>query len=112
MKDEGLFETADHLTTEAHLTNEYQVCDNIDLDIILQDYANYYFIKFNKNPLICKKIKEGEAQKIGGNADVKRSNAKSRKCGKNNKEIKNEDDPKKSPEEAFIITQLKDRVGT
>lgn len=58
MKQEGYFHTADTFTSEAALTGEYEVCDNIDLDIILQDYCSYYLIRFNKQPQFCKKIEE------------------------------------------------------
>ena len=33
-----------------------QVCDNIDLDNILQEYESYYFIKFQKQVKITRKI--------------------------------------------------------
>ncbi|CAG9116681.1 unnamed protein product [Plutella xylostella] len=36
LRQEGFLTTADSLVTEAGLTGEYEVCDNIDLDIILQ----------------------------------------------------------------------------
>lgn len=47
--------TADTLVNEAHLLPNYEVCDNVDLDTILQDYTSYYFAKFGKYPRICKK---------------------------------------------------------
>lgn len=36
LKQEGFFHSAETFATEAALTGEYEVCDNIDLDIILQ----------------------------------------------------------------------------
>lgn len=36
LKQEGFFHTAETFCAEAALTGEYEVCDNIDLDIILQ----------------------------------------------------------------------------
>ncbi|XP_022126375.2 katanin p60 ATPase-containing subunit A-like 2 [Pieris rapae] len=58
LKQEGLMNTADVLITEGGLTNEYELCDNIDLDIILQDYCSYYLIRFNKQPQFCRKVEE------------------------------------------------------
>ncbi|CAH0587863.1 unnamed protein product [Chrysodeixis includens] len=58
LKQEGFFHTAETFRAEAALTGEYEVCDNIDLDIILQDYCSYYLIRFNKQPQFCRKVEE------------------------------------------------------
>ncbi|KAJ8714346.1 hypothetical protein PYW07_002571 [Mythimna separata] len=58
LKQEGFFHTAETFTAEAALTGDYEVCDNIDLDIILQDYCSYYLIRFNKQPQFCRKLEE------------------------------------------------------
>lgn len=55
LKEQNLQETADVLCNEAQLTNQFDVCDNVDLDIIYQDYESFYFTKFNKTPKILKK---------------------------------------------------------
>ncbi|KAG7300101.1 hypothetical protein JYU34_015640 [Plutella xylostella] len=56
LRQEGFLTTADSLVTEAGLTGEYEVCDNIDLDIILQDYCSYYLMRFNKQPQFCRQL--------------------------------------------------------
>ncbi|XP_053612181.1 katanin p60 ATPase-containing subunit A-like 2 isoform X2 [Plodia interpunctella] len=56
LKQEGFFHTSETFVNEANLTGEYEVCDNIDLDIILQDYCSYYLIRFNKQPQFCRKV--------------------------------------------------------
>ncbi|CAB3244179.1 unnamed protein product [Arctia plantaginis] len=58
LKQEGYFATAETFAFEAALTGEYEVCDNIDLDIILQDYCSYYLMRFNKQPQFCRKMEE------------------------------------------------------
>nr|XP_026498166.1 katanin p60 ATPase-containing subunit A-like 2 [Vanessa tameamea] len=58
LKQEGYLNTADTFASEAALTDEYTLCDNIDLDIILQDYCSYYLIRFNKQPQFCRKVDE------------------------------------------------------
>ncbi|XP_013183613.2 katanin p60 ATPase-containing subunit A-like 2 [Amyelois transitella] len=58
LKQEGFFHTAETFADEASLTGEYEVCDNIDLDIILQDYCSYYLIRFNKQPQFCRKVEQ------------------------------------------------------
>lgn len=57
------FDTAQCFSSEAHLTNQYQVCDNIDLGTIVQDFETYYYIRFQKYPKICKKIPVDEDRK-------------------------------------------------
>lgn len=47
---------SDVLIREARLPLEYRVGDNIDLEIIVAEYENYYKIKFQKYPILCKKI--------------------------------------------------------
>lgn len=49
-------DTAQSFSNEAHLTNQYQVCDNIDLGTIVQDFETYYYVRFQKYPKICKKV--------------------------------------------------------
>ncbi|XP_026750091.2 katanin p60 ATPase-containing subunit A-like 2 [Galleria mellonella] len=58
LKQEGFFHAAETFASEAALTGDYEVCDNIDLDIILQDYCSYYLIRFNKQPQFCRKVEE------------------------------------------------------
>jgi len=57
------FDTAECFSSEAHLTNQYQVCDNIDLGTIVQDFETYYYVRFQKYPKICKKIHVDENRK-------------------------------------------------
>jgi hypothetical protein len=57
------FDTAQCFSSEAHLTNQYQVCDNIDLGTIVQDFETYYCLRFQKYPKICKKIPVEENRK-------------------------------------------------
>ncbi|VVC91260.1 unnamed protein product [Leptidea sinapis] len=56
LKQEGLLHTAESLVAEAAITDEYELCDNIDLDIILQDYCSYYLMRFNKQPQFCRQV--------------------------------------------------------
>ncbi|CAH2087285.1 unnamed protein product [Euphydryas editha] len=63
LKQEGLMSTADTFISEAALTDEYTLCDNIDLDIILQDYCSYYLIRFNKQPQFCRKVEEQQIKR-------------------------------------------------
>lgn len=49
------------LISEARLSNEFKVCDNIDLDTIYLDFCSYYHLKFGKQPKITKRIEVNEA---------------------------------------------------
>ncbi|XP_058116876.1 katanin p60 ATPase-containing subunit A-like 2 [Anopheles ziemanni] len=51
----GLHQTRQMLIDETHLTSEYEVCDNIDLDTIYQDFCSYFLLKFGKQPRIVKR---------------------------------------------------------
>ncbi|XP_046679481.1 katanin p60 ATPase-containing subunit A-like 2 [Homalodisca vitripennis] len=66
LKDEGYNETAQQFEAEARLSNQFAVCDNIDLYTILQEFESYYFLRFQKYPKVCKKILPG-----GGDAKGK-----------------------------------------
>lgn len=59
----NLHETAESLEQEAQLSAEIELCDNVDLDIILQEYQSYYFVKFQKHPKITKKCEQQVKQK-------------------------------------------------
>lgn len=58
LKENGFNATSECFTNEAQLSNSIEVCDNVDLDIIMQEYLNYYYTKFKKYPKIIKKQEE------------------------------------------------------
>lgn len=50
-------ETARVLERETNLDlRRYDVCDNIDLDTVLQEYESYYYVRFNRYPKVTKKV--------------------------------------------------------
>lgn len=53
--DFGLKRSQAALLEEANLTNDWRVCDNIDLDTIYLDYCSYYQLRFGKQPKVLKK---------------------------------------------------------
>lgn len=54
--------TATHksLIEESKLPNNFEICDNIDLDSIYLEYSSYYHLKFGKYPKFIRKIESGE----------------------------------------------------
>lgn len=52
--DQKLYVTTDAFEKECQLTGHYQLCENIDLEIIFQEFQSYYFTKFQKYPKILK----------------------------------------------------------
>jgi len=59
----GFSETAFRLQEEANLDiDKYDVADNIDLNMILTDYEEYFEIKFNKKPMLVKKLADDNNQ--------------------------------------------------
>lgn len=56
LADEGYIESARQLEHETNLdVSKYDVCDNVDLNTILQEYESYFFVKFNRYPKLTKK---------------------------------------------------------
>ncbi|KAK3738148.1 hypothetical protein QZH41_016649 [Actinostola sp. cb2023] len=56
LKEEGYLDAAKVLEREGGAgVMKYEVCDNVDLPTILQEYESYYYVKFNKQPKIIKK---------------------------------------------------------
>ncbi|KXZ75638.1 Katanin p60 ATPase-containing subunit A-like 2, partial [Tribolium castaneum] len=58
--DNNLLSVAEVLQNETQTGIHYQVCDNIDLEIVLQEYQSYYYTKFQKQPKILRKTAENE----------------------------------------------------
>lgn len=58
LADFGLRQTQATLSIEANLSDEFQICDNIDLDTIYLDYCSYFQLKFGKRPKVLKKIEK------------------------------------------------------
>ncbi|RZC33538.1 AAA domain containing protein [Asbolus verrucosus] len=102
--DNNLHSVAEILQNETQAGLYYQVCDNIDLDIVLQEYQSYYYTKFQKNPKILKKLAENEQTPIkkDNKRPITREKAQSVKPEK--KEEKKED-----PFQFEIITLSKDQ---
>ncbi|CAF1037274.1 unnamed protein product [Rotaria sp. Silwood1] len=56
LADEGYIESARQLERETNLdVSKYDVCDNIDLYTIIQEYESYFYVKFNRYPKLTKK---------------------------------------------------------
>ncbi|TDG39355.1 hypothetical protein AWZ03_014222 [Drosophila navojoa] len=54
--ENGYYNSAETLKGEGRLTEEYEVCDNVDLDAIYLEYASYFNMKFGKYPRVLKKL--------------------------------------------------------
>lgn len=37
---------------------KFEVCDNVDLEMVLMEYENYHYVKFQKYPKIIRKTAE------------------------------------------------------
>jgi katanin p60 ATPase-containing subunit A1 len=56
LKEAGLPKSHSTLIDEAQLSNEFAVCDNVDLDTIYLEFSSFYQIKFGKKPRFVKKL--------------------------------------------------------
>ncbi|KAK9506459.1 hypothetical protein O3M35_008396 [Rhynocoris fuscipes] len=82
LRDEGYYESVQQLEKESRIpSHQYSVCDNIDLESILQDFESYYYVRLHKYPSICKKleIQAEPKKKIKVTNDVKSSNCNLKK---------------------------------
>lgn len=62
LNDNGFYGTANTLKAEAKLSDEFELCDNIDLDGMYLEYASYYQLKFGKYPKILRKLSASQQQ--------------------------------------------------
>ena len=57
----GFSDSATKLSEESNLELEtYSVADNMDLLLIMREYEDYYYMKFNKPPIFSHKISDGK----------------------------------------------------
>lgn len=70
LRSENLSDTLCSLQQEARLLSEqYTLCDNVDLPCIVQEYEDYYFLRFNKHPKLTKPV-----EKLDNNTGVRKLN--------------------------------------
>ena len=61
LTEEGLYDIADAMATHIEpLLTQYKVADNMDLSLIALEYMAYYRIRFQKEPLLCRKLENVE----------------------------------------------------
>lgn len=65
LQENGYQSIANTLQKEAKLQQDYEICDNVDLDSIYLEYLSYFKIKFGKYPQVIKKIKDPVKVTIG-----------------------------------------------
>jgi katanin p60 ATPase-containing subunit A1 len=76
------------LQNESNLSLKHVVpADNMDLMTILQEYENYYSIKFGKTPKLSRKIAAAEANKPNSKLQSKKSTISNLMAGKSEDEI-------------------------
>lgn len=63
--EEGLIEAAEVMRDQLEpLMTQFSMADNVDLPLILMDYMAYYRLRFNKEPLLCRKKTDQEAASV------------------------------------------------
>lgn len=76
--ENNLDNTAECLVKESHINQSYSVCDNVDLDTILQEYTSYYHSKFGRYPKISRKASDNFDTSSGSAQKKKTSKIESR----------------------------------
>ncbi|KAM8721591.1 hypothetical protein ACLKA7_007471 [Drosophila subpalustris] len=67
--ENGYYNAAEALKGEGRLSEEFELCDNVDLDAIYLEYASFFNLKFGKYPRILKKT--GPKVKLELNSSTK-----------------------------------------
>ena len=58
LQTEGYGKAVYALESESGVSlDRYEVCDNVDLLTIIQEYESYYSIKFNRPPKLIRKVR-------------------------------------------------------
>ncbi|KAK2818955.1 hypothetical protein Q5P01_024516 [Channa striata] len=52
---------------------KFEVCDNIDLEMMLMEYESYHYVKFQKYPKLIRRTVESGESRVGKSGGVKRS---------------------------------------
>ncbi|CAK6954732.1 katanin p60 ATPase-containing subunit A-like 2 [Scomber scombrus] len=52
---------------------KFEVCDNIDLEMVLMEYESYHYVKFQKYPKLIRKTAEPGESRSARNSGIKRS---------------------------------------
>ncbi|XP_016980265.1 katanin p60 ATPase-containing subunit A-like 2 [Drosophila rhopaloa] len=70
--ENGFYSSAESLKSEGRLSEEYELCDNIDLDGMYLEYASFFNMKFGKYPKILKKAGPKIKLEMGGKSQEKK----------------------------------------
>lgn len=74
--ENGYINAAERLQSEAgNLLSKFTIADNIDLNLVLSEYENYYEMRFDKKPKLVRKLADGEeipVKAVGKQRDVSR----------------------------------------
>lgn len=62
LKEAGLNKTHAALIDESQLSNEFAICDNVDLETIYLEFCSYYHVKFGKKPRFVKRNEQQQQQ--------------------------------------------------
>lgn len=89
----GFVRTHSSLCEEANFKENYEICDNIDLDTIYLDFCSYYQLKFGKQPKIVKRIEQKNVSVHVQPSNANKSMKVKRRIGENetNKEMNTTD---------------------
>ncbi|KAH8276537.1 hypothetical protein KR044_011262 [Drosophila immigrans] len=89
--ENGFYSSAEALKGEGRLSDEFELCDNVDLDAIYLEYASFFNMKFGKYPRILKKVAPKLKLELNANSSTKSVNknavASTQEPGGNNTQL-------------------------
>ncbi|XP_044744285.1 katanin p60 ATPase-containing subunit A-like 2 [Coccinella septempunctata] len=115
LKECNLKTSYDALKTEAQLNDQFTVCDNVDLDIILQEYQSYYNMKFQKEPQIIRRTSLDEKATLGSSSQKNLSASRLRTPEQKEKEIERTKSSKRKEDDfqfEIISIESQERIPT
>ncbi|ALC48833.1 CG10793 [Drosophila busckii] len=68
LMENGYYSSAEALKSESRLSDDCELCDNVDLDAIYLEYASFFNMKFGKYPRILKKATPKLKLELSGGA--------------------------------------------
>ncbi|KAH8287440.1 hypothetical protein KR054_007328 [Drosophila jambulina] len=110
--ENGFYSSAEALKSEGRLSEEYELCDNIDLDGMYLEYASFFNMKFGKYPKILKKVgPKIKVEMAAGKGQPKQQQQQQQQQQEKEKPEKLEKAPSKSQNEVGSLANWHMGVG-
>ena len=88
LRDEGFGDAAETLSASMPWDmDQYLVCDNVDLKIILEEYTSYHQVKYGKRPDICRRAEKENNEVVAKRKKPHKAMKRSSSVNSNTKQV-------------------------